>query len=82
VEPLFYFQYAFGWKFRGLFFAVQVVLSGNMNWSQLTNGVKQIWETRPGVVVLLALGFVVFVIIVLDARRQRQKHKNKHPKKY
>jgi len=53
-----------------------------MNWSQLTSGVKQIWENRPTVVVLFALGFVVFVIIVLDTRRQRRKHKNKHPKKY
>jgi hypothetical protein len=34
------------------------------------------------VIVLIALGFVVFVIIVLDARRHRQKHRNKHPRKY
>jgi hypothetical protein len=53
-----------------------------MNWSQLTTGVKQIWESKPGVVVLLGLGFIVFVIIVIDARRHRQKHKNKHPRKY
>jgi hypothetical protein len=53
-----------------------------MNWSQLTSGVKQIWENKPEVVVLLALGFIVFIIIVIDARRHRQKHKNKHPRKY
>ena len=53
-----------------------------MNWSQLTSGVKQIWETKPGVVVLFGLGFIVFIIIVLDARRHRKKHKDKHPKKY
>ena len=53
-----------------------------MDWSQLTSGIKQIWESKPGVIVLFGLGFVVFIIIVLDARRHRQKHKNKHPRKY
>jgi hypothetical protein len=53
-----------------------------MNWSQLTAGVKQIWENRPGVVVLLGIGFLVFIFIVIDARRHRQKNKGKHPKKY
>jgi hypothetical protein len=53
-----------------------------MNWSQLTNGVKQIWENRPGVIVLLGLGFVVFVIIVLDARWHKKRAKGKHPRKY
>jgi len=53
-----------------------------MNWSQLTNGVQQIWENRPGVIVLLGLGFVVFVIIVFDARRHKKRVKDKHPRKY
>ena len=53
-----------------------------MNWSQLTNGVKQIWENRPGVIVLFGVGFLVFLFIVVDTWRHRQKHKNKHPKKY
>jgi len=53
-----------------------------MNWAQLTNGLKTIWDNNPGVIMLIGLGFVVFVVIVLDARRHRKKHKNKHPKKY
>jgi hypothetical protein len=53
-----------------------------MNWSQLTSGVRQIWENKPGVVVLLAIGFLVFVFIVIDAWRHRKRHKDKHPKKY
>lgn len=53
-----------------------------MNWSQLTNGVKQIWENRPGVIALLVLGFLVFLFIVLDARRHRRRNKDKHPRKY
>jgi hypothetical protein len=53
-----------------------------MNWSQLTSGVKQIWESKPGVVVLLGIGFIVFLIIVFDAWFHRKKNKNKHPRKY
>ncbi len=53
-----------------------------MNWAQLTNGVKQIWENRPDVVVLLGLGFLVFVFVVWDARRHRRRQKNRHPPKY
>lgn len=53
-----------------------------MNWSQLTSGIKQIWENKPGVLVLLGLGFIVFVIVVLDARAHRKRTKSKHPRKY
>lgn len=53
-----------------------------MNWSQLTSGVKQIWENRPGVVVLLGLGFIIFIFIVLDTRSHRKRTKSKHPRKY
>ena len=69
-------------KFSVYFFQLAVYRPGDMNWSQLTNGVKQIWENRPGVVVLLGVGFLVFIFIVIDARRHRQKNKDKHPKKY
>lgn len=58
------------------------ILCTGMNWSQLTNGIKQIWENKPGVVVLLVLGFLVFVFIVFDARRHRQRNRDKHPPKY
>jgi len=64
------------------FSGLAVYRPGEMNWSQLTAGVKQIWENRPGVVVLLGIGFLVFIFIVIDARRHRQKNKDKHPKKY
>lgn len=53
-----------------------------MNWSQLTSGVKQIWENKPGVIILLVLGFVVFVFIVIDTHKHRQRKKNRHPPKY
>jgi hypothetical protein len=72
----------FTYALRGLFFKKSGIVSRGMNWSQLTNGVKQIWENDPGVVVLLALGFLVFLFIVLDARRHRQRNKDKHPRKY
>jgi hypothetical protein len=50
--------------------------------SGMMNGIKQIWENKPGVLVLLALGFIVFIVVVLDARRHRKNTKGKHPKKY
>ena len=53
-----------------------------MNWAQLTNGVKQIWENKPGVILLLIMGFLVFVFIVVDTRRHRRRQKEKHPRKY
>jgi hypothetical protein len=53
-----------------------------MNWAQLTNGIKAIWENKPGVVVLVLLGFVVFIVVVWDTRRHRQRQKNRGPKKY
>jgi hypothetical protein len=92
VEPLFYFSVLktgvrqgpnCGWDALGsLFLAVEGVWCCRMNWGQLSNGVKQIWDNNPGVIVLIILGFVVFLVIVLDARHHRQKHKGKHPKKY
>ena len=53
-----------------------------MNWPQLTNGIRQIWENKPGVLLLMALGFLVFVFIVVDTWRHRQRHKSKHPRKH
>jgi hypothetical protein len=53
-----------------------------MNWPQIVSGIKQIWENKPGVIVLLLLVFVVFAFLVVDARFHKQRHRRKHPKKY
>ncbi len=81
MEPLFYCQNARLGSSEFIFDLDRYNLH-RMNWSQLTNGIKQIWENKPEVVVLLSLGFLVFLFIVLDARRHRRKNKGKHPPKY
>ena len=40
------------------------------------DGLRDLWEAKPGAVVLLVLGFVVFVFFVVDTWRHR-KHRRK-----
>lgn len=49
-----------------------------MEFEQMAQGVKLLWEQKPGAVVLLVLGFVIFVFLVVDTwwhrrRRERQR---------
>jgi hypothetical protein len=53
-----------------------------MNWTQLTSGVKAIWENKPVIIWLLLLGFAVFVYLVVDARRHKKRHGKKLPRKH
>lgn len=44
--------------------------------SEIARNFQQLWEAKPGAVVLLVLGFVVFVFLVVDAwlhKRRRKK---------
>jgi membrane protein DedA with SNARE-associated domain len=54
---------------------VGVVLWG-MNLSEIAHSFEQLWENKPGAVVLFILGFVVFVFLVVDTwihKRRRKK---------
>ena len=42
---------------------------------ELFRNFQSLWENKPGVVVLLVLGFVVFVFLVIDTRRHKRKSK-------
>ena len=53
-----------------------------VNLFRITSGVRQVWEDRPDLIALLALGLIVFVFVVLDARRCRRRNKNKESRKY
>lgn len=47
-----------------------------MDLDEITRGFRLLWENKPGAVVLLILGGVVFVFLVVDAwrhKRHRQK---------
>jgi len=46
-----------------------------MDW--LADSVRQIWEERPDIIALLALGLIVFAYVVLDTWRCRQRHRRR-----
>ncbi len=43
--------------------------------------VSQLWQYRPVLIVLLAGGFIIFVLVVIDAYRHRKKQKRRCKKK-
>jgi hypothetical protein len=55
-----------------------------MDFEEIARGFRQLWENERGALVLLALGFVVFVFLVVDAwrhkrrRRRPVKHQQRH----
>jgi hypothetical protein len=46
-----------------------------MDLSELTKSCQQLWEKKPGVFLLLILGFVVFVFLVVDAWRHKRRRR-------
>jgi hypothetical protein len=50
-----------------------------MELDQVLRDLQLLWEYKPGAVVLLALGFVVFLFLVVDVwRHKRRRHKGPH----
>jgi hypothetical protein len=49
-----------------------------MDFSEISKGFQQIWENRPGIVVLLIFGFVVFIFLVIDAWRHKRRRSHRH----
>ena len=50
-----------------------------MNFEEISRSLQQLWENKPGAILLLVLGFLVFVFLVVDARRhKRRRRKPKH----
>jgi hypothetical protein len=41
----------------------------------LLRSFQELWENKPGAVALLALGFLVFLFLVVDTWRHRRKRK-------
>ncbi|HVV00462.1 MAG TPA: hypothetical protein VHH88_03810 [Verrucomicrobiae bacterium] len=44
---------------------------------ELWRNLQQLWDNKPGALVLLILGFVVFVFLVVDTWRHRRKHRRR-----
>jgi hypothetical protein len=49
-----------------------------MDLNDISRSFQELWEAKPGAVVLLILGFVVFVFLVLDAWRHKRRRKRPH----
>ena len=49
-----------------------------MNWSGLIEYFKDVWDNKPYLVLLLGIGFLIFLYVVFDARRHRRRHPRRH----
>jgi hypothetical protein len=49
-----------------------------MDLDQFTQGFHLLWEHKPGAIILLGLGFFVFVFVVVDAWRHKRRRKQRH----
>ena len=46
-----------------------------MDFAEVAKSFQQLWESKPGALVLLLLGFVVFIFLVVDAWRHKRRSK-------
>lgn len=46
-----------------------------MDFSEVLKGFLELWQNKPGAVLLLLLGFIVFVFVVVDTWRHRRYRK-------
>jgi hypothetical protein len=46
-----------------------------MGFSEISRNLQQLWETKPTTVILLAVGFIGFLILVIDAWRHKRRRK-------
>ena len=46
-----------------------------MDLAEVARAFRQLWESKPGTIVLLCLGFVLFLFLVIDTWRHRRGRK-------
>jgi len=46
-----------------------------MDFSEFSTSFQQLWENKPRAVVLVAVGFVVFLFLVVDTWRHKRRRK-------
>ncbi|HWX22863.1 MAG TPA: hypothetical protein VN578_23420 [Candidatus Binatia bacterium] len=51
-----------------------------MDFDGISRAIRQVWDNKPGAVVLLFLGFCVFVFVVVDAWRHKRRHRRRERK--
>ena len=49
-----------------------------MDFEDIARSIQQLWDNKPGSVILLILGFVIFVFLVVDTWRHKRRHKRDH----
>ncbi len=49
----------------------------SMDLDELGRSLQLLWENKPGIIVLLFLGVVVFIVLVVDAWRQRHRRRKR-----
>jgi hypothetical protein len=52
-----------------------------VDWGQFTKDVHLFWQSKPGVVVLLALGALIFLFLVFDVWHYKTRLKRRRPTK-
>jgi hypothetical protein len=46
-----------------------------MDFSEISRSFQQLWEAKPTTVVLLVVGFIGFLVLVVDAWRHKRRRK-------
>ena len=46
-----------------------------MDWAQIAKDFHSLWENQPLAIILLVLGFLVFIFLVADAWRHKRRRK-------
>ena len=49
-----------------------------MDFEEISKSLQALWQNKPGAVVLLVLGFLVFLFLVIDT--WKHKHRRKRPR--
>ena len=45
---------------------------------EITSDFQQLWHNKPGALTLLAVGFVVFLFVVIDTWRHKRRRRRRH----
>ena len=48
----------------------------------ITNFVSNVWRYKPMVIIVGIIGFIIFILLVIDAHRHRKKQKGRHHRKH
>jgi len=46
-----------------------------MDFEEIARSFRQLWDNEPGAIILLGLGFLVFIFLVIDAWRHKRRRR-------